>query len=240
MTSRIVGRRRSPWPGRVLFWLACGAALVGLTYIHAPSRVRLVRFTERLVTGFSSVDPALVSDYFMLQATMCPWRNGFSCAPDNQPANLRVVPGRRTIDPRSPTSRAQARTLVDAEFKGGQASWSTVAMAAPGASMHTFRFLAGFGWGFWLALSLSIAVAAALVFSLFDVGLASILVAFAASAAVAWGLAFSMRAIAPAGWMAQLVAQVAIAGLALMQLKDLAMTSKLAERMEQSRRRRAH
>jgi hypothetical protein len=238
MASRIAGRRRSPWLARLLFWLASGAALVGLTFIYSPSRIGLVRFTERLVTGFSSVDPALVSDYFMLQATMCPWRYGFSCAPENQPANLRVVPGRRTIDPRSPASRAQARTLVDAEFKGGQASWSTVAKAAPGASVHTFRFLAGFGWGFWLALSVSIAVAAALVFSVFDFGLASILVAIAASAAAAWGLAFSMRAVAPAGWMAQLVAQVAIAGLALMQLKDLAMTSGVAERMERSRRRR--
>jgi hypothetical protein len=238
MTSRVVGRRRSPWPGRLLFWLACAAALVGLTYVHGPSRVRLIRYTERVVTGFSLVDPALVSDFFLLQATMCPWRYGFSCAPENQPANLRVVPGRRTIDSRNPASRAQARALIDAEFKSGEASWSTVAAAAPGAAIHTVRFLAGFGWGFWIALSVSIAVAAALVFSLFDVALASVVAAFIASAGVAWLLAFTMRTIAPAGWMAQFAAQVSIAGLALMRLKDLAMTSRVAERVERSRRKR--
>jgi hypothetical protein len=222
----------------MLFWLASSAALVGLTFIHQPTRVRLVRFTERLAIGFSMVDPGLVADYFLLQATMCPWRYGFSCAPENQPANLRVVPGRRTIDQRDPASRPRARDLIDAEFKGGQASWWTVAKAAPGASIYTFRYLAGFGWAFWVALSVSIVVAAALVFSLFDSGLAAIVAAIAASAGAAWLLALAMQTVAPAGWMAQFAAQVTIPGLALMQLKDLSMRSALVERVERSRRRR--
>ena len=239
MSSRTIGGRRSPWPGRLAVCLASSAILAALAFIHAPSRVRIVLITERLVTGFSLVDPGLVEDSFLLQATMCPWRYGFSCAPDNQSPKLRVVPGRRTIEAGNPASRAQARALIDAEFKDGAASWSTVAMAAPGAAFHTLRFLAGFGWGFWLAAAISVAIATAIVFSLLDITIAAFLVAVAAAAGVAWLLATGLPALAGAGWIAQLAALVTATGLAMFRLKDIFMASNLMERIAISRRKRA-
>ena len=239
MSSRTVGGRRSPWPGRIAVCVASSAILVGLAFIHAPSRVRIVQITERLVTSFSLVDPVLVKDYFLLQATLCPWRYGFSCAPDDQPASLRVVPGRRTIEARNTASRAQARALIEAEFKGGAASWSTVAVATPGAAFYTLRFLAGFGWGFWLAAGISVAMATAIVFSLLDISIAAFFVAVVAAAGVAWLLATGMPALAAGGWVAQLAASVTATGLTMFRLKDIFMASDLMGRIARSRRKRA-
>src|SRR5262245_41155997 len=97
MSSRLAGQKRSPWPGRAAICMAAGAIVAGLAWMHPPSRALLASATTKATAGLSLVNPALVSDYFLLQATLCPARYGFSCAPENQPPNLRVVPARRTL-----------------------------------------------------------------------------------------------------------------------------------------------
>lgn len=177
-----------------------GAVVAG-AWVVPPAGAALAAFTRGLVTAAARVEPVLVAEHFLLQAVACQERFGLRCAALRLPDGRGFVARRPSIEPANATSRSEARREIS-EGLGSVSAWLRAASAAPGAALHTARYVTSHGWEAWMMLAMSMATAMTLLFWLVDSTFACIVLAPVVAIGVSWAMAAVMQALLPMGWPA--------------------------------------
>lgn len=225
-------RRR--WRNRMALLAAVLGTVLAVSWLVPPAGAALAAFTRRLVTATVRVEPVLVTEHFLLQAVACQEELGFRCAAVTLPGGRGFVARRPSINPANAISRSEARKEISEGLVSPRA-WLRAASAAPGAALHTIRYVTSQGWEAWVTLALSMATAMTLLFWLVDSAFACVVLTPVVAIGVSWTIAAVVQALQPAGWPAPFAFLAALVIVVSGFARERFERSAIAERMAQRR-----